>query len=255
MHPDKAGRRPPSRVAIFSDVHSNWEALEAVLEDIGQQRVSRMICLGDTVGYAANPRECLERVLGLGCPVLKGNHDEWVAEQDEFHGINPMAEAGFVFSRAALNEPLRRQLVSLPLTHRDGKTQFVHASLDAPEEWHYVDCTSEARMHFEKQSQPLCFCGHTHVPAMIWQQEAFSPVHARDGVGCLDLPKAGKCLVNVGSVGQPRDENPDACYVIHDVGKRQVEFRRIPYDVEKTVKKIRAARLPSFTGKRLLQGV
>lgn len=236
-------------LALFSDVHSNLEALQAVLADMAG--ISRRFCLGDTVGYAANPAQCLEIVRGLECPVLMGNHDEAAATDIPLEGMNASAQAGIEFSRRKLTPLQRSWLATLPLALEEAGFQLVHGSLFEP--WEYVIDPEDAWLHFSEQTTPLSFCGHSHRP-MVWHLDDAGRLSFELGKGRIQLPQGGKTLVNVGSVGQPRDHNPDACYVIYDPQARQVEFRRIPYDIEKTRRKILRAKLPQFTAQRLVEG-
>lgn len=246
--------RSPRQVAVFSDIHSNLEALDAVLADIGRRGISRLYCLGDIVGYAADPAGCLARVRESGAHILMGNHDEAVATDAEFdvNEVSETAAAGFLYSRRALGVEGRAFLAGLPVMRNGGGCQFVHASLDRPRAWNYIDSDEEAGRHFARQSAGLSFCGHTHVPMVIGKMPR--RIVAAHGRGAVELPDDIPILVNVGSVGQPRDGNPLACYVVYDPGSRSVEFCRIPYDMAATVKKIRAAGLPAFTARRLKQG-
>ena len=244
---------PDSALAIFSDIHSNLEALEAVLSDMEYRHTTPHLCLGDVVGYGASPAKCLERVRALSCGVLQGNHDAMAAADISLAGISDTAVAGIEYSREKLSREQRDYLENLPLTLSEGDCAFVHSSLEAPADWWYVADPLDALAHFQEQTAPICFCGHTHVP-MVWHLSKGGVLKAGHGEGRVRLPRGGKTLVNVGSVGQPRDLNPDACYVTYDAKEQCVEFHRIPYDIEKTQRKIRRAKLPEFTGERLTQG-
>ena len=239
--------------AVFGDIHSNLEALEAVFADMDAIGIRDRVCLGDIVGYAANPSQCLELVQSTGCQVLKGNHDAWVADNSALDELRDVARSGIEFSRGKLTPEQRGYLAALPLVISDDKRQNVHASLDAPSEWPYVAEERDARDHFRSQARPICFCGHTHVPR-VWHQDADGDIRSWRGEGRIELPSGGKSLINAGSVGQPRDLCPDACYVVFDAGWRWVEFRRVPYDVGKTKRKIMRAKLPRFTAQRLSLG-
>src|SRR5271165_365216 len=244
---------PDSMVAAFGDVHSNLEALQAVLADMERLGLQRRVCLGDTVGYAANPAQCLEAVMSLGCPVLKGNHDDLTADDGVLSEMRDVAQIGIEFSRRKLMPEQRRYLVGLPLVISEGDCQFVHASLDAPGEWLYVVREPDARAHFRAQTHSICFCGHTHVPR-VWHRSSVGEITTWRGEGRIELPNGGKTLINAGSVGQPRDLCPDACYVIFDSQARKVEFRRVAYDLQKTKRKILRAKLPRFAAQRLSLG-
>ncbi|GAB4174444.1 MAG: metallophosphoesterase family protein [Terrimicrobiaceae bacterium] len=238
--------------AVFSDIHSNLEALDAVLADIRRRRISRLFCLGDVVGYAADPAACLERVRESRARLVMGNHDEAVAMENEFtdfEGVSETAAAGFLYSRSALKAADLAFLRGLPMVRRAPGCQFVHASLDDPRSWHYIDSDEEAIHHFEHQSAGVAFCGHTHVPMVVVNGPR--RLIAAHGHGTIQLTRDVPCLVNVGSVGQPRDGNPLACYVVFDPEHLTVEFCRVPYDMATTMRKIREAGLPAFTARRL----
>lgn len=245
-------------IAIFSDVHSNLEALRAVFADMDKMGIQRRYCLGDIVGYGPDPGACLDLIRETGCPALKGNHDAAVAAADidseaEGNEMNTSALAGVEFAREELSDEQRTWLAQLPFVIREDDAEFVHGSLDAPEEWWYVLGPEDALLHFEAQTRPLCFCGHTHDP-MLWHTTARGKLSIRRGVGRILVPADGKTLVNVGSVGQPRDLNPDACYVIYDPVERWVQFQRVPYDIRQTKRKISQAGLPYLSAKRLSEG-
>lgn len=242
-----------SLIAVFSDVHSNLEALEAVLSDMEKQGARQFFCLGDIVGYSADPVACLERIRALNCPTLRGNHDEAATNDMDVSKMNSSAQAGIEFSREQLSPEQREWLANLPLTLQEQDCQFVHASLDAPDEWWYVLSPEDALLHFNSQTHPLCFCGHTHNP-VFWHWNGTGKLSVRHGTGRIPLPPEGKTLINAGSVGQPRDLNPDACYVLFDPSERWVEFRRIPYDISKAKRKIMKAGLPAFSADRLSLG-
>ncbi len=242
-----------SILAVFADVHANLEALQAVLADMDAQAISQRVCLGDIVGYAASPAQCLELVRDLGCPVVQGNHDEAAATDTAMDEMRAMAQIGVEFARQKLTREQRAYLAELPLTSSTEICQFVHASLNAPSEWHYVVQESEAQDHFQVQVKPLCFCGHTHVPT-VWHLSISGNVTSWRGHGRVELPTGGKTLINVGSVGQPRDLCPAACYAIFDPHAHWVEFRRVDYDIAKTRRKILRAKLPRYAAQRLSLG-
>jgi len=244
---------PESNSAVFADVHANLEALQAVLADMDAQAVSQRVCLGDIVGYAANPAQCLELVRGLGCPVVKGNHDDAAAGDSDLDEMRDVAQRGIEFARQKLSTAQRAYLADLPLTLSSGNSEFVHASLNDPGEWRYIMREPEARDHFAAQTQPLCFCGHTHVP-MVWHLSNTGNIKTWRGHGRIELPAGGKTLVNVGSVGQPRDLQPAACYAICDAQAGWVEFRRVEYDIAKARRKILRAKLPRYAAQRLSLG-
>ena len=239
--------------AVFSDIHSNLDALEAVLADMDSLGVKRYVCLGDIVGYGPSPVASLKRVRALNCPIVRGNHDEAVASDVPVGDFRDVAQAGIEFSRTKLSVEARAFLGALPLTIEYEGCQFVHASLHEPSNWNYIMREFDAEMHFKHQTAHVCFCGHTHIP-VVWQKKGDQLPAGRNGVGTVKLDRDCISLVNVGAVGQPRDFNPDACYVIYDPEEQTVEFRRVKYDTTKARRKISRAKLPKFLGQRLALG-
>jgi len=242
-----------STFAVFSDIHANLEALQAVLADIVAQGIRSMICLGDIVGYAANPAPCVRLVRDLGCPVVLGNHDAAAAGNGSLENMCDVAKRGIEFSRLKLPARQRAWLAGLPLAITDGHREFVHASLHASGAWPYILGEREAREHFAAQVCWLSFCGHTHIPNM-WHLGNTGNLKLWRGHGRLPLAPGGKTLVNVGSVGQPRDGCPFASYVICDSKAGCIEFRRVDYDIARARRKIMRARLPAFLADRLSNG-
>ena len=244
------------RYAIFSDIHSNLEALEAVISDARDANVQRYICLGDIVGYNADPRACLDRVQELDCPVIKGNHDEAATHNYELPHFNPLAMAGIDHTRRALDFERVAYLESLPMTLGFKGFAVVHASMHQPHNWQYVHSEEEVASCIRFQPGRLCFIGHTHLP-MIYFDDASVVSQIQTAANAptpLELTGHRKYLVNVGSVGQPRDGDWRGCYVIYDDQQDTVEFRRVSYDVALTQSKIIEAGLPEIMAKRLLLG-
>ncbi len=241
--------------AVFSDVHANLEAFEAILADLGELGIEKIICLGDTVGYGPDPAKCLKLVRELGCDVVRGNHDEALTRASRMRNMNDLAKAGLRYAAKALDGPAKEYLSQLPLIVTDETATYVHASLYRPGSYPYILDDLDALKHFKKQLSRVTFIGHTHTPLVCWPDPSGQEVHVIDGEGRIKLPGDQKILINVGSVGQPRDLCPDACYTICDTRMRWVEFRRVAYDIEHTIRKIGKANLPRFTGLRLLLGV
>jgi len=241
-------------LAVISDIHSNFEALNAVIADIRDLGVDRIICLGDVVGYASGARMCLRAIQELECPCILGNHDEAVARDSTLLAdMNDTAVAGILYARQRLNFDEKTFLASLPGDLVMDGRQFTHASLAHPPSWPYISGTDDARLHFAQQSSRLSFCGHTHRP-MVWAQNDAGRITGKKGRAVIALGRTGKVLVNVGAVGQPRDGDSRACYVIYRPDQDTVEFRRLAYDIKRTKRKIRRAGLPRFTAQRLSLG-
>lgn len=238
------------RWIVFSDIHSNLEAFQAVLDDMRKVAFSKTICLGDIVGYAASPKECLELVRSLDTEVLRGNHDFAVIDNQTMLEMSGPAAIGIQFARKQLSESECDFLGNLPMVASSGDCQFVHSSLDHPENWTYLVREPEIREHFKAQTQPIAFCGHTHIPAVLWLNPA-DEVKLLGQSSRIELPNDGKILINAGSVGQPRDRCPDACYVVYEPESRTIEFRRVPYNIGAAKQKVIDAKLPKITAERL----
>ena len=237
--------------AVLGDIHSNLDALNVVLEDCRSQGVTDFLCTGDVVGYNACPHECMDIIRELGCPVVVGNHDFYVASQQNLDDFNPAAAAVVEWTRRQLSEDELSWLRVLPFTRTQMGITLVHSTMDNPENFGYVFDNLQAEANFLNQKTPVCFHGHTHCP-MIYEK-------SMNGVFRIDaqdftLPMGRKYFINVGSVGQPRDGDPRASYVLYDPAARTVRFRRVEYDVAAAQAKIREAGLPERLAERLELG-
>jgi len=238
------------RYAILADIHANLEALQAVLEDTRQQNCTHYVCLGDVVGYGANPKECLDLIKSMNMPVVKGNHDEYISVDDDPEGFNDAAAEAVTWTRAQLTPEDRKWLRELKYFRLVANFSIVHATLDAPQRWGYVFEKLEAAASFTYQNTQVCFFGHTHVPVAFVRDTT-----VRGGTYSKFRVEPGKkYFVNVGSIGQPRDGNPKAAYVIYDMAQQTIELRRLDYDIASAQKKIRAAGLPERLAARLALG-
>jgi diadenosine tetraphosphatase ApaH/serine/threonine PP2A family protein phosphatase len=246
--------------AIISDVHGNLEALRAVLDDIARNQVSEIYCLGDSIGYGPNPRECLELVRATCKFTLLGNHDQ--AALFDPTNFNERAERAIRWTRAQLETPVPNRdameerwefLASMPKTQREDDHLFVHGSPRNPVNEYIFpeDVYNERKMDaIFRLVDHYCFQGHTHVPGIFTESCSFLSPEEVDYAYRLD---GRKVLCNVGSVGQPRDGDWRACYVLLD--SDAINYRRIEYDVETTVKKIQKVNeLDNFLAERLRQG-
>lgn len=238
------------RYAVIADIHANLDALQVVLEDIKQQKCTHVVCLGDVVGYGANPKECLDIIRGMNIPVVKGNHDEYIGVDVNPDGFNDAAAEAVTWSRAQLTEDDRKWLRELKYFRLVANFSIVHATLDAPQRWGYVFEKLEAAASFTYQNTQVCFFGHTHVPVAFIRDTG-----VRGGTYSKFRVEAGKkYFVNVGSVGQPRDGNPKSAYVIYDLVQQTIELRRLDYPIAEAQRKIRAAGLPERLAERLASG-
>ncbi|GIW97330.1 MAG: phosphoesterase [Pirellulaceae bacterium] len=250
------------RQALISDIHSNLEALTAVMADIKTQAIERIVCLGDIVGYGPNPAECIDLVMNHCALTILGNHDQAALFDPE--GFNPVALKAIYWTRdqldrgpgpaAAINA--RWDFISeLPRQKKEGSILYVHGSpRDPTNEYVFPETIyDQARMQalFNRVEQ-YCFQGHTHMPGIFTTDGEFITPEDCDYV----FPLSGeKIMVNVGSVGQPRDEDPRSCYVIVDLKKEILEFRRVEYDVDTTAQKIYETEdLDNMLGDRLRSG-
>jgi predicted phosphodiesterase len=227
------------KYALMADIHANLEALEAVLRDSKEQGCTHYAFLGDFVGYCADPKACLEIVRAMNAPCVKGNHDEYCATNLPLTGFNPELAKAVIWTREQLSEDHCRWLTSLEHVRRVKNFTIVHGSLETPERWEYVFDRFGAAASFQHQKTQLCFFGHTHVPVAF----------VRDGMilgdtySKLRMERGKQYFVNVGSVGQPRDGNLNAAYVVHDIDNGTIELRRVEYDITETQRKIREAGL------------
>jgi diadenosine tetraphosphatase ApaH/serine/threonine PP2A family protein phosphatase len=238
------------RFAIFSDIHSNLEALEAVLADARNRKCTRFVCLGDVVGYNANPSECVKRIRELDCPVVKGNHDEQASLPESSEDFNELAECAIRWTRDNLTDQDKEWLRELPLQRRVHDFTIVHATLDTPGQWGYVFNNLDAAASFTYQRTTVCFFGHTHVPMVFIRDEGVR----RERTEHVRIESARKYFINMGSVGQPRDGNWRAAYCIYDTENELVELLRVKYDLAAVQNKIAKAGLPRLLAERLAFG-
>jgi predicted phosphodiesterase len=241
------------KIAVFGDIHSNLTALDAVLEECNRRKIDHFICLGDIVGYGPRPAECVAKIRALKCDTVLGNHDESVAHGDAHEGMNPLAAAGVRYSVEHLSDEARAWLRDLPFILKFPHAEAVHSSLVEPENWHYITDPQEARFSLKAQTEPVCFFGHTHRPALF--SVATLPQPEELGEMMFRCDAAGRCMINPGAVGQPRARDPRAHFLIYDPAEMIAEFCRIEYDIEAEIQCIEQAGLPKVLGERLLLGL
>jgi len=202
------------------------------------------------VGYNADPAACLERVRAMGCPVVKGNHDEDASGTHSLEAMNPVAAAALQWTREQLSDEQRQWLRRLRMVRQVEDFTVVHSTLDQPANWNYVTNRFDAMANFSYQFTQVCFHGHTHVPRVYVKTDKVQEVPA-DQVAIED---GAKYFINIGSVGQPRDGDWRASYVLYDLESRVIYFRRIEYDIATTQQKILAAGLPEMLAHRIAEG-
>lgn len=239
------------RVAVISDVHANYHALEAVLKEIDAARVDLVWCLGDTVGYGPRPNECCDAMRDRADHCLVGNHDLVVLGELTVSEFNDEAAAAAIWTKEILTPESRALLASLkPFGAVEGVDLF-HASARDPV-WEYVLTEEAARATLELSSAPLILVGHSHVALAITADDG--RVAGGPARGGSKVTLDGRRLLNPGSVGQPRDGDPRAAWMLLDLEKRFAEFRRVPYSIERTQAEMRERGLPQALAARLERG-
>ena len=243
--------------AIFSDVHANIDALTAVLADIEQFPVKGTFCLGDTVGYGPEPAMCVQRVMDTCAISVLGNHEamlfiaDKIADEDWDISIRQPLQLANEQLTKAQKSWLREQ----PITADVDPITLSLASLNEPPEFHYIHDDTEAEAHFAAQTTFISFNGHTHVPS-IWEEnpKTFACRLLKPSEKPTRLEAKKRYSVNVGSVGQPRDDDPRACYVLYDFEQRLLIHRRVSYDITRARARFEKAGLPARNGSRIAKG-
>lgn len=245
------------RIALLSDIHANLQALTACVRDAGQRGAERFVFLGDFVGYGADPGGVMEIILrhaAEGAVTIKGNHDQAVERSTGY--FNDAALAAIEWARKMLNDEQRRFLAALPLVVREGHACYVHASAASPERWDYIDSPSAAKRCAEAAQASHTFCGHVHDQVLYFENARGRMSEFRPVPGTAIPVRSGRRWVAiVGSVGQPRDRNPDAAYALFDTGLYQLTFYRVPYDAKGAAERIRQCGLPESLAYRVELGI
>jgi diadenosine tetraphosphatase ApaH/serine/threonine PP2A family protein phosphatase len=240
------------RYAILSDIHGNLEALRAVLADC-RGRADGVLCLGDTVGYGADPLACVELVAEQAQAIVCGNHEFAVLGRLPLTWFNRHARAAAEWTQERLDEDHRAYLSALPLATTLGDATLVHASPAQPDEWDYLVGAEDGFAAFGHFATRWCFVGHSHTPG-AWSLGSSGREYHRGAVS-VESERGRRYIVNVGSVGQPRDHDPRAAYGVWDVDAGRVDIRRVEYDTAAARRKILEAGLPRFLADRLAAGV
>lgn len=232
------------RLAIISDIHSNLQALTTAFGLIAIEGVDEIVCLGDVVGYGANPNECIDLVRNRCSVVLLGNHDNAAVDPEAAESFTERARRAIYWTREQLTDENMDFLEALPYVETRKEALFVHASPCHPEWWEYVLTASDAHACFDCFEQSLCFLGHTHTPVL------YSPAGRRTGI-----VRDERYIINVGSIGQPRDGNPDLSFGILDTERWEYRNIRAPYDIKEAAERILKAGLPRALADRLFAGI
>ncbi len=243
-------------LAVFADIHANRQAFSACLDAARARGVERMICLGDYVGYGADPEWTVDTVMGLvgeGAIAVRGNHDNAVQTASET--MNAEAQAAIEWTRGRLSQAQRRFLADLPLAHQDEDRLYVHSEASSPLKWRYVQSTTDAARSMIATQAQVTFCGHIHKPALYSMSVTAKMTTFVPTAGVpVQLMRGRQWLAVVGSVGQPRDGNPAASFVIFNTASREITYCRVPYDIDAAASRIRDNGLPVWLADRLAVG-
>ena len=240
------------KYALLSDIHSNLEAFQAVLQDLAKEKVDDVFFLGDIVGYGADPGRCIELLQELTTHSIAGNHDWAAVGLTGTEYFNPVAKTAIEWTAGKITACQQTFLAQLPLTKNYPPVTLVHATPHHPEAWDYLLSCEEASHSFTNGDQQICFIGHSHTPiTFVEDKEGMISVLSDT---TFTLKDAHRYIINVGSVGQPRDGNPQAAYGIYHADDARFILKRIPYTIERAQEKIIEAGLPPFLASRLAEG-
>lgn len=240
------------KIAIYSDIHSNLEAFQVVIKDMERQKVEKKYFLGDIVGYGPNPNECIDLLKENSDVILAGNHDWATVGLTDTSYFNPYAQESMNWTIETLTDENKEFLkTQKPQAIVDG-LQLSHSTPCRAEEWSYIMTIQDASDNYQCLEKDICFIGHSHQPIIIEIVDKDNILPIRDIYKTLE-PKR-KYIINVGSVGQPRDSNPDACYLTLDTETSVIEYRRLEYDIKRVQKKMTKHGLPKYLIDRLSMG-
>jgi predicted phosphodiesterase len=241
------------RYALLGDIHGNTEALETVLANVRSENVDRVVCLGDIVGYGAEPAKCLEIIRDLKCDVIAGNHDWAAVGKLSIDQFNAYAKAAALWTRDQLSQDHKDFLAALPLTITYDEFAVAHGTFHQPEAFNYIQTVFDAQQSFaalKKLGANLGFLGHSHVPVGFFDTDPITYTLDQE----IPVDEEMAVIVNAGSVGQPRDENNKASWAMLDTETKLVTIKRVEYDIDGAAAKIRQVGLPEILALRLYQG-
>lgn len=242
------------RYLLLSDVHGNWEAFKAVLGEVKNEKFDRVIFLGDIVGYGADPQKCCEQLKKLEPVTVMGNHDAAVLRPELLSWFNHYARLALEWTAAHLSKSCLEYLASFPVRVKFDDITAVHSNPYKPESWEYILSKLDALFYIKKTSDKIILFGHTHIPVIYeYDGESVETIQPDGNPFKLDIGNK-RYMLNPGSVGQPRDNDPRAAYGILDTDEMTFVVKRVEYDVEKAARKIIDAGLPRFLGERLYTG-
>ncbi len=239
------------KYGVFSDIHGNLQALEAVLDALKKEKVDFYLCGGDVVGYGANPQECIDRILRFDIPCIAGNHDWAVIDKTDIAYFNPVAKAAIFWTKSKMQPQGVKFLNELEIIFKHQELMMVHGLLPFPERFDYLTEVHQAQEMFAYMDGKICFVGHTHVPQIFIQEdEKITESYSAE----IEISNGKKYIINVGSVGQPRDGVPLAAYCVYDSKLQTAAIKRIPYEIQEAQERILQAGLPVFLAQRLALG-
>ncbi len=237
------------KIAVLSDIHGNLEAFKSVLTHLESIDIQHIVCLGDVVGYGPRPNECVELVQQHCAFCVMGNHDFVASHPVSVDYFNELAQEAILWTRRQLTPEHLNYLRKLPFVIHEENITFVHSTPRNPRQWDYIFSPDDALKNFAAMPGRLAFIGHSHIPMIFSQNRGALPPQK------MRLPtETDRFIINVGSVGQPRDGNPNACVVIYDTESHTIDYLRIPYPTQTTYQQILAAGLPAMLARRLLSG-
>ncbi len=240
------------RYGFFSDVHANLEALKVAVADFKKEKLDRVFFLGDVVGYGPNPNECTSIIDDVAEIKLMGNHDYAGLGLIETNLFNPYAQRAMEWTKEVLNEKSLRILSGFSMDHRFDQFYLVHSTPKEPQEWNYIFDLDDAEENFNFFKKQVCLIGHSHHPVII---EKYKDKHCfLHGEPEVVIEEGFRYIINVGSVGQPRDGSNEACYFVYDAQQKRAALKRLPYDYKKTQAKMKKRELPPFLIERLASG-
>jgi predicted phosphodiesterase len=238
------------RYGLISDIHGNFEALSAVLCFLADKNIDKYLCLGDTVGYGAEPSRCLKTILDIDCELIAGNHDFAAVGKIGIDYFNIFAKESTLWTQQHLSEEDKKLLGEQPLVREYGNFTLAHGSLYKPQAFDYIQTIIDALYSFRELSRQILFIGHSHVPITFIESDSVSfSINPT-----IEIQKDRRYIINIGSVGQPRDEDPRSCFAIYDTDAAIVQICRVAYDIGATGKKIIEAGLPEINAERLKIG-
>lgn len=250
-----AKKSKPTFFAVISDIHGNIDALDAVIADIAHWPVQAILCLGDIVGYGPEPAACVNRVVETCAVTVLGNHDAMLFLDQETGSPTDRKEitVPIALANRQLSQEQKEWIRQLPIAANLDPIALAHGSLHHPESFEYLITADAAKDHFAAQKTFASFVGHTHLP-MVWEEHGSQLACYRAPQKPVALDPDRRYAVNVGSVGQPRDQDPRPCYVLYDYQNRLLIHRRVEYDLPRALARFKKSKIPAANAKRLTEG-